>query len=392
MLTLFAAAFNLVFLSYTYQAGSDMPFMLICALSLFFLFRGQGKKDIVLSAVFGLLAFLTRYNGAFIAAGAGVFYALSEGLLVERLKKFGLWLAVFIVVGLPWFIPNAVTNGSPIYNGNYINVMMEYYSLGKAGVNSENWTDALPKKFTSIGDVILYNPVYFAKHTLSNLAGHFLRDMKELVGWRLGVFVVVGMVLLLLTIRPIQRQGLYLAFGFFYFLILAIVFYDARFSLFLLSMYFPAAIWPFTVRIRPEFLRWFSRLMLAGLVLVIFSSGVTNIPKLRHDIQQSPTYLKDLGQALGKIEPDKSQKIFARKPNVAYYAGGLVPLMFPDKPKTIEELVKYCREQNVRYILYSIMEAATRPNLRELLDVSMVHPGLEPVCASDYGVIYLVKE
>ncbi|MDP2984340.1 MAG: glycosyltransferase family 39 protein [Candidatus Latescibacter sp.] len=388
--TLFAVMSNYMFLHFTYQAGSDMPFMLICALSLFFLFRGRGKLDLVLSAVFGMIAFLTRYNGAFIVAGAAVFYIWSEEALAGRLKKLGIWLAVFVAAGLPWFIPNALTTGNPIHNDNYVNVMMDYYGLGKAGVTYENWTDALPKQFTGIGDIILYNPVYFTRHTLSNMAGHFLNDMKELVNWRLGVFVITGMILLLVSIRPIRSQIRYFTFGVFYFLILAIVFYNARFSLFLLAMYIPAAVWPFTVRIRPRFLRWFSRLMLAGLVLTTFSGAVINVPKLYKEIQQSPTFLKDLGLALGKAEPDKSQKIIARKPHTAYYAG-LNPVMFPEKPRTIEELVKFCHEQKVRYILYSVIEAGARPYLRGLITIDDKFPGLREVYHNEFGIIYRVE-
>lgn len=390
VITLIAVMFNYMFLSYTYQAGSDMPFMLICALSMFTLFRGRGRVDFVFSAVFGLLAFLTRYNGAFIVLGAAVFFAWSEGVLTGRLKKFGLWLAIFIAAGLPWFIPNAIVTGSPIHNDNYVNVMMDYYGIGKAGVTYENWTDALPKQFTGIGDIILYNPVYFAKHTISNMAGHFLKDLRELVTWRLGIFVIIGMILLLLSIRPIKRQMKYFVFGVFYFLILAIVFYNARFSLFLLAMYIPAAVWPFTVPIRPDFLRWFSRFMMAGLILIIFSTAVTSVPRLYNDIQESPTFLKELGQALGTLESDKSQKIIARKPHVAYYAG-LNPLMFPEKPKNIEELVKFCHEQHVRYILYSVIEARFRPNLSSLISIDDRYPGLHEICYNDYGVIYRVE-
>ena len=59
------------------------------------------------------------------------------------------------------------------------------------------------------------------------------------------VFVILGM-LLLTVIRPVKGRLLYFAFGFFYFLILALVFYNSRFSLFLLAMYIPLAVWPFT--------------------------------------------------------------------------------------------------------------------------------------------------
>lgn len=268
--------------------------------------------------------------------------------------------------------------------------MMDYYGLGKAGVTYENWTDALPKKFTGIGDIILYNPVYFTKHTFSNMTSHFLNDMKELTTWRFGIFIIFGFFSLLVAMRPLKRQLTYFAFGVFYFLILAIVFYNARFSLFLLAMYLPAAVWPFTVPISPPSLRWLLRLILVGLVLVTVSSASANIPRIYQEIQQSPTFLKDLGLALGKAEPDKSQKIIARKPHTAYYAG-LNPVMFPEKPRTIEELVQFCHEQKVRYILYSVIEAGARPYLRGLITIDDKFPGLREVYHNEFGMIYRVE-
>ena len=77
--------------------------------------------------------------------------------------------------------------------------------------------------------------------------------------------------------------------------------------------------------------------------------------------------LKELGINLGKNEHDKSQKIMARKPLVAYYAG-LNAVMFPEDVRSVEELVSLCHDNSIRYILYSGVEYSFRPYLKILFN------------------------
>jgi hypothetical protein len=385
---LIAAATNLLFLSHVYQAGSDIPFMLLCALSMYFLFRDRGAADLILSAVCALLAFLTRYNGAFLVAGAVLYYTASEGTLKERAARSLLWLGVFAAAGLPWFIPNWIATGSPVKNSNYVNVMMDFYALGK-GANYERWTDALPKQFTGMTDIFLYDPWYFIRHFAGNIVSHFIGDMKELVGWGAGVFVFPG-ALLFTVVRPVRGRLLYLAFGFFYFMILALVFYNPRFSLFLLVMYLPLAVWPLTLPIHPPYFRWATGALLIAFIVVTGLSTPGTFGRVNREVRNSPVFLKELGQALGSEEPDKTQKLTARKPHTAYYAG-LQPIMFPNEPGTVGDLVVWCRANGVRYILYSAIEAQLRPNLMDLARLGEDHPGLKEVYHNRYGVIYRVE-
>lgn len=221
------------------------------------------------------------------------------------------------------------------------------------------------------------------------MALHFYSDMRELVGTGVGIFVILG-ALALAVIRPARRSLLYIVFGIFYFLILALVFYNPRFSLFLLAIYLPLAVWPFTLKIRSVYLLWGSRLMLAACVVMICSTAPASVIRVNREIRESPEYLRDIGLALGNVEHDKSQKIIARKPHTAYYAG-LVPMMFPDKPQSVDELVAYCRANGIRYVLYSVVEARMRPNLRDLVNIDVKHPGLAEVYHNRFGVIYRVE-
>ena len=90
------------------------------------------------------------------------------------------------------------------------------------------------------------------------------------------------------------------------------------------------------------------------------------------------------------LEEYKSSKLLARKPHAAYYAD-LIPMMFPDDVQNIGELVTHCRKYEIEYVLYSLVEAKYRPQLRELLDIKRQHTGLERIFTNMFGVVYRVK-
>ena len=283
--------------------------------------------------------------------------------------------------------------GSPVYNDNYVNVMMEFYGLEKEGATYENWRDNLPRDFTGLGDIIMYDPAYFVKRVGQKVFTHFTADIKYLLGWRLGIFVVLGLVLFWFTPDK-ERKLMFFLFGLFYFLILTLVFYNERFSLFLLVFYTSFAAFSFTSHTVFVRLRRFSRFPAAILILVIMSYIFTTPPVILAELKNTPPYFKDLqelGLVLGRVEPDKSKKIIARKPNVAYYAG-LDALMFPEHVRSVGELVEFCREQNVDYILYSGVEMPVRPYVQDLFKIDQKIPGLEIVFHNRFGVIYRVLE
>lgn len=392
-ISLLLIVFNKMFQIYTYQAASDLPFLALCALSMLFLFRSERKRDIVLSAVFGLLAFLTRYNGAFIPIGTMIYFAVDNSAGVkERLKRAVLWAGVFCVVGSPWFISNWIVSGSPVRNDNYVNVMLEYYAYGSDKVTYENWTDAMPKEFTGLGDIILYDPVHFVRHTLRNIINHFYRDIIELIGLRLGIFMLAGLVAMWFAGLD-RRKGLFFVFGFLYFLILTIVFYNPRFSLYLIVFYTPLAVWPFVSENSKGVLKKIRRFAPAVFLVIACSLAATTVRAMIIEFKNQPpvlTDLKTLGEQLGQYEPDKSKAIIARKPQIAYFAG-LEYKMFPNNVTTIDGLVAYCKENGVDYILYSGVEAVYRPELDRLYYLNLEQPGLERLFHNKFGIVYKVK-
>ena len=72
--------------------------------------------------------------------------------------------------------------------------------------------------------------------------------MEKLVGWQLGVFVILGLFLLIIS-NPLkswkeQETGYYIV-NLFFFALLLVVFYSERFSLFLIPFYAVIAVQPF---------------------------------------------------------------------------------------------------------------------------------------------------
>lgn len=273
-----------------------------------------------------------------------------------------------------------------------MNIALEFYALDGSDELPDNWRDNLPEKFTGLGDVISFDPVHFFRHMGLNVARHFFSDMKLLIGIRFAVFVVGGFILFLAA-KPDKRKLLYLSFGVVYFLILTLVFYSERFSLFLVSMYLPLAVWPLT-RVfyfdRPKRISW-APFVLVVLVTLSYTVSSSRATARGLTLSQPILYdLKDLGLALGEKEPDKSRKIIARKPHVAHYAG-LYPLMFPESVGNVEELVDYCRDNGIRYVLYSSIEYIERPKLNILFAQAQEFPGLEKVVQNKGGVIFRVE-
>jgi 4-amino-4-deoxy-L-arabinose transferase-like glycosyltransferase len=385
-----ATTFNL--LNYTIQAGSDTLFLVFAALSLLFLFRDDTNRSIIISAIFASLAFLTRYNGAFLAAGAVPFLLLgTHGSFKNRLKRLGLWFAVFIVSGLPWYIPNWLATGNPVHNDNYINVMIEFYGSANSREDYERWDSLVPEGIDSLGDVIRYDPVYFVIRFVVNFFIHIYMDLWQLIGLRLALPVVFGL-LLTLAGKPGKRRFLYLLFGVFAFLVLVPVFYNARFSLVLLLFWLPVAAWPFTEgRFAGFFRRFHIILPIIATALIVFD-GVVSFQLVDHTLMKTDPQLvnlKDLGLRLGAVEHDPHQKVCAREPHIAHYAG-LLPRMFPEKLQTLEELIAYCRENGIRYVAYTSIELSSRPNLKMLWE-KQKQPGLEQVVWNKAGVIFRVN-
>ncbi|MCW8810475.1 MAG: glycosyltransferase family 39 protein, partial [Ignavibacteriaceae bacterium] len=224
---------NPVFLQYSYSAGTDMFFNALVAATLFFFFKNKelSYKNLFLAAFFGGLSYLTRYNGIFLISFVFIILFINYWSISwsSRVKSSLLFVLVFIVTFSPWGFYCLSEKGSFFYNENYKNIAFEVY--GKGRVSWDDFWFKESSKITSMSQVVFKDTGRFLSTVLNNVADHFLNDMEKLVGWQLGVFVILGLILLVLS-NPFKSlktpATAYYIVNLFFFGLLLLVFYSER--------------------------------------------------------------------------------------------------------------------------------------------------------------------
>lgn len=377
-------AVNPVFIQFSYSSGTDMFFNSLAALTLFFFFKNKelNYKNLILAAIFGGLSYLARYNGIFLASFVVVILFVNYWSISwkDRLKSAVIFSAVFLLTFSPWGFYCLSEKGSFFYNENYKNIAYEIY-----GKEKMSWDDFWFKesgKITSLTEVIFKDTGLFLSTVIANTVDHFVSDMERLIGWHLGVFVILGLVLLIIS-KPFKKwktpeTGYYLV-NLFFFALLLVVFYSERFSLFLIPVYLVIALHPFfneklkVAKLVPKTLKY---LLLVGLfVFSFFKSYSFN----SENINSGPTELLTMRDWYEKnVSPEmKGKTVAARKAHVAYYLKMDFKLM--PIAENYEDFISKLRKENVDYLYFGVYEAGLRDQFYFLIDPKSNHPGLEVV-------------
>jgi len=377
-------ALNPVFIQFSYSAGTDMFFNALAALTLFFFFKYKelSYKNLVLAAIFGGLSYLTRYNGIFLTSFIFVILFVNSWNLswINRIKASLIFSAIFLITFSPWGFYCLSEKGSFFYNENYKNIAYEVY--GKEKMSWDDFWFSESSKITSLTEVIFKDTGLFLSTVVGNISDHFVSDMEKLLGWQLGVFVFLGLALLIIS-KPFkkwktQETGYYLV-NLFFFALLLVVFYSERFSLFLIPFYLVLAIQPLffekfkIAKYLPQTLKY---LLLTGLIVFTF---VKSYSFNSENINSGPTELLALQEWYEEnVSPDmKGKTVAARKPHVAYYLEMDFKLM--PMADSYEEFIKKLKEADVDYLYFGIAEAGLRSEFQFLIDPKDNHPGLEVV-------------
>jgi len=377
-------ACNPVFVQYSYSAGTDMFFSALVTATLFFFFTEKelNYKNLVISAFLGGLSYLTRYNGIFLF-GFVIVILFINYWNVDWLKCFkaaAVFVVVFILTFSPWGIYCSIEKGSFFYNENYKNIAYEMHGKGKISWD-EYWFEE-SKKVSSLQDVVFSDPGTFLSKVINNVGDHFIEDMEKLMGWHIGVFVILGLIFLIIS-NPLKdwrsrETGFYLL-SILFFGLLLLIFYSERFSLFLIPFYTVLAVQPFFIskyKIQKFAPLKFSYILMIGLVAFTFAKSYSfNSSR----IDSGPKELLVLQEWYDKNIPesDRGKKIASRKAHVAYYLDmefSLIPMA-----DTYEGLLSKLKENNADHLYFSTMEAAMRRQFQSLLDPRQSHPGLEVV-------------
>ena len=389
---------NPIFIQYTYSAGTDMFFnALICLAVYLLLFKNEYSiSNIILPAFVTGLAYLTRYNGIFLIILFFVILLINywEIDFKSRIKSALIFSATFFITITPWGIFLLIKKGSFFYNENYKNIAYELYGKGKISWDSFWYSGS--NQFSSLTEVIFKDPINFVIHMLQNVYQHFLLDMERLIGWQLGVLVILGIIVFLIN-NPLKylksRKFVYLAGGGVFFLILLLVFYSERFSLFLIPFYVVMALYPLLSN--GKSLKKFlpkSVLFLIIIFITLFTftksysfnaSRIDSGPK--EILQLRDWYFANVPVA------ERGKTIAARKPQIAYYLKmnfNVIPLA-----DNYQDFLNKIKKEKDDYLYFGIMEAQTRPALRGLLNPKNNFPGLRPIVyfSNPPAVLYKVE-
>lgn len=386
--TLFTA-FNPTFIQYSYSCGTDMFFAALVAGAAFLIIRQEKLRwwKLVVAALLAALAYLTRYNAIFFLVAVPVillFFNLLKLSWSKRIIATAVFLGSFFVFITPWGIYSQKEKGSFFYNQNYLNIAYTFYEKGH--VSWDQFWNQDAKKYHSLKDVITDNPGTFFSNITSNFFDHFGQDMGTLMGWYIGLFSLIGVLTVLVSFfykreqRPSRAQLSFYFFNLMYYGVLLLVFYGARFSLYLVPFYSMLALVPFYAG-EYALKNWAPNIRLAAIVAAILV-----VVSFYHGYKFNKTQISSGPQVVLKVSnwfhenvlPGKRGKIItARKPHIAYYMG----LKFQRFPyvNNMKDLFKALKKDSVDYLYYGPWEASFRPALRFLLDPRKAPPQLTPM-------------
>jgi 4-amino-4-deoxy-L-arabinose transferase-like glycosyltransferase len=390
-------ASNPIFVQYTYSAGTDMMFNALAVATLYFFFKDKefNLRNLFIAAVLGGLSYLTRYNGVFLLGFVFIILFVNywNNDWLQRIKSSFIFAAVFILTFAPWGFYCLSKKGSFFYNENYKNIAFEFY--GKGNMSWDTFWFSESSSFTSFLDVIGRDPYLFVSTTIGNIGENFLLDMERLMGWYVGAFIILGLILLIFS-KPYKnwksRETAYYLSSLFFFALLTLVFYSERFSIFLIPFYGVIAIQPFfseKFAISKHIPTKLGYLIVISLIAVTLQKSISYNSSRINSGPQELLVLQDWYDK-NIPESERGYKIAARKAHVAYYLG--MDFVLLPMTSSYDELIEKLRQNNVDYLYFSPIEAGLRKEFKSLLNPKSSHPGLEVVVFFNHpqSVLYRV--
>ena len=367
-----------VFLRATVEAGTDMPALAWSLGATVLICRAGGPAAMAASGFLAGVAIITRYNAVFLPL-AGVATLLARPATRTRLVPYLGGLAVPVVT---WFAINQRLSGAAWSNQNYANIAYEFF--GRSVPWERFWLET-SGQFHSFREIVAYDPRRFITHLGANLATRWWRDARELMSPWSGWLAVPGLVLMLRGRPGARAVALHaaLAYG-----VLAFAFYSPRFFLYLLPFYLCGTValvletgWPPRAGLarprpgdappRPD-----PRAVTIGRVALLATlamvSSLGAIRDTRLALAEAPTETRAAGVWLRAH--GITGRIFARKPNVAYFAGmDYVPM---PNATGLSNLLAAARAERVDVLFLSPIELGTRPQFEPLAYATQPIPGL----------------
>lgn len=370
---------NCTFARYSFRAGTDMTFFMLCMMFYYVIVSNFRGKALVMGCLSGF-AFLTRHNGIALVI-IGLIWAayFQKGInKKEYFRKLILTVSGLLVVVLPWCIFLYSQTGDPFSNFNFQNVA---YELSKDKIESwdQFWYSDSNSSATSIINVIQLNGWSFFTKIGINLIKHFPLDMKYLLCCIVGLSVVLGIILFIFKKTISCRINWLIGTGIAIYSVISMVFYSERFSMSLLPIYLIFSCLFFT---SPLVIKYLNRINIKSNIIYVFAlililwGAPSRMNYLVAEMKVVPLEILD-------VVKDESFKnlpkgtMTARKPHAPYLLGHkfvVLPIF-----KNINLLADWMEQNNIDYLFISWREALLRPELSALLRYPNGHPSLEPI-------------
>ena len=360
-------------LRYAIEAGTDMPALAMMLASTWLVLRCGSARSLAVAGLLAGYAMLTRSHAAFLLPCA----VLAIAMRPARLGRLAAYACAAAAPLLAWQWIAARAGGLPP-DRNYLNVAWELYGYGVPWDRFETTTGA---RFHSMLDVLRFKPLRAVQHIARNLGAHRVQDLLQLTPPTLGLLVVPGLVRMALhrDARPWLVHAMACA------LLLAPVFYNARFALYLMPLYLAAAGASFEWLAERRRIALESRyrspskvdFATPGLALTLIAwSAWGGVSTAASELADAPHEVRIAGAALTRLGV-AGAGIMARKPHVAWYARmRYVP--YPTATR-LANLPAQARAGGAGYLFFSGLEQIMRPGDAVLADSGLALPGFEQV-------------
>ena len=369
-------------LPHSFVAATDVLANLLLLLPLWILLRREAGVTVCLQAGLAAgLAYLVRYNAIFVIVGIPLVLILvnpNQHSRQQRIVKMSVFLCGALAVMSPWLLVNWHRNGSPFASDMYQQIAAHFYHPKG---DAFGWTSrAMGKQFTSLWDVLLYDPLRLIRIFVKDiLYSKPLALTSSVIGFPACVFIGAG-VLLYLKHMTRRRTAFLLVCGLGYLLHGLAGFY-VRFYFFLFPLLFlfvVVAVFHFDTM--PSLFRGAHRAWNVGWLvmgILLAESVYTSYVGTSQFLHAEPKHLLGLAELL-KTRASSNEVIMAIEPHIAY----LTNLRGVDASvaDTLEDYVAKAKEREVRYIVYSEHEEQYWSGLKALSD-----PGRMP---KEFRLIY----
>ncbi len=409
LFTMLFVMVNVYFLDYSFEAGTDMLFLVFYISSLYYILRDPelNNKNFLIAGCLSGLAYLTRYTGIslFILIIVIFIVTVFKQYKSEKQLNAGYIIKPFLAFFIPvtamvstWGIICFQKTGIFFYNLNYLNTAYTVYR--PEGMPNEEWTAKYQDSFSSAFDVVSKDfGHFFYRIFIENFLFYFPKDLYTLLSVYLGALVAIGLVIFLVNYKSqkIQQKYFFVASVVFYIQIL-FAFYSERFSFPLLTFYYFLLVkifyYGFMQKINVSFgkLKLFTAVVIT-LIIINFVESYKDIARYINDVPYEILEIKKWNDTNHK-ENFSGKTVMARKPHIAYYLG----MNFEAFPyaDSYDDFQKDIIKSNVDFLYIGYMEVfRMNENLRSILSNYKDPPeGLETVTYSlnPISILYKVKK